>query len=185
MALPFSLEDEIQTTYLGKHLPLVGFTELELDLIHSFKKYFAKNWINGGQNMSVFYSDTMTNNGAESYHKNLKSYMKTNHPNVWNFFSSMDKVLADYDLELKRLENRLQITRVPKLKTRLNGDLRAQYKTKYLNEEFTPIEYINHISSTIGRENLNLQPITTELSTSDNNGTSELSSDEVFETWES
>ena len=49
---------------------------------------------------------------------NLRSYMKTNNPNVWKFVIPMDKLLADYDLELKRLENGLQITRIPKLKTR-------------------------------------------------------------------
>ena len=104
------------------HQPLAVFTELELDLIHSLKRYFAKIWFNGGENMSVFYSDTMTNNEAEPSHKFKKILYENKSPNVRKFVISMNKVLADYDLELKRLENGLQVTRVPKLKTRLNGD---------------------------------------------------------------
>ena len=41
--------------------------------------------------------------------------------------SSMDKVMCDYDLELK-LDDGLQITRMPKLKSRSNVDFRMQYK---------------------------------------------------------
>ena len=35
--------------------------------------------------------------------------------------SSMDRVMRDYDLELKRLDDGLQITRMPKLKSRSNA----------------------------------------------------------------
>ena len=45
----------------------------------------------------------------------LKTYIKTNHPNTWKFMSAMDKVLSDYDLELKRLDDGLEITRYPNL----------------------------------------------------------------------
>ena len=151
MALPFLLEEEIRPTFLEINLELNGLTDEELQLVNSFKKYFTKTWINGSENLSVFYNEVTTNNGAESYHNKLRSYLKLIHPNIWKFMSSMDKVMCDYDLELKRLDDGLQITRMPKLKSRSNADLRMEYKTKYLNKKYSTFEYSN--SSTIGDEN--------------------------------
>ena len=45
--------------------------------------------------------------------------------------SAMDKVMSDYDLEVKRLDDGLEITRLPKIKSRKNAELRTEYKTKY------------------------------------------------------
>ena len=94
--------------------------------------------------------------------------------------SSMDKVMSDYDLEIKRLDEGLQITRTPKVKTRLNVDLRLHYKTKYLNKEYSPSEYINSISSTVGKENvkvlteqINLDPEYSESSADEDTTTDE------------
>ena len=54
---------------------------------------------------------------------------------------------------MRRLEEGLETTRGSNPKSRKNTDLRDLYKTKYLNGIFTAIEYINAISSTIGKEN--------------------------------
>ena len=116
------------TYFFEINLELNGLTDVELQLVNSFKKYFTKTWINGSENLSVFYNEVTTNNGAESYHNTLRSYLKSIHPNIWKFMSSMDKVMCDYDLELKRLDDGLQITRMPKLKSRSNADFRMQYK---------------------------------------------------------
>ena len=118
MALPFLTEEEIHPTFVGIHLELLGLTDLELELVSSFKMYFIKQWIDGSQGLSIFYNEVTTNNGAESYHNTLKTYIKTNHPNTWKFMSAMDKILSDYDLEVKRLDDGLEITRLPKLKSR-------------------------------------------------------------------
>ena len=115
------------TYFFEINLELNGLTDVELQLVNSFKKYFTKTWINGSENLSVFYNEVTTNNGAESYHNTLRSYLKSIHPNIWKFMSSMDKVMCDYDLELK-LDDGLQITRMPKLKSRSNVDFRMQYK---------------------------------------------------------
>ena len=134
-------------------MSLVGLTPAELELVGSFKKYFVKTWLDGNENLSVFYYEFSTNNGAESYHKSLKSKIKSNHPNIWEFVTHLDTVMSDYDLEVKRLINGLQTTRNPNLKSRLDAELRTQYKTKYLNGTYTTIEYLNFISLTIGGEN--------------------------------
>ena len=123
MALPFLLEKEILPTFFEINLGLNGLTDVELQLVNSFKKYFMKTWINVSESLSVFYNEVTTNNGAESYHDTLRSYLKSIHPNIWKFITSMDKVMCDYDLELKRLHDGLQMTRMPKLKSRRNADL--------------------------------------------------------------
>ena len=38
-------EEDIRPTYLASHMPLVGLTPAELELVGSFKKYFAKTWL--------------------------------------------------------------------------------------------------------------------------------------------
>ena len=162
MALPFLTEEEIHPTFVGIHLELLVVTDLELELVSSFKNYFIKQWIDGSQSLSIFYNEVTTNNGAECYHNTLKSYIKTSHPNTWKFMSTMDKVKSDYDLEVKRLDDGLEITRLPKIKSRKNAELRTQYKTKYLNRIYSPLEYINAISLTIGGQNQHKQNISNE-----------------------
>ena len=76
--------------------------------------------------------------------------------------SAMDKVLSDYDLEVRRLDNGLEITRLHKLKSRKNAELRTEYKTKLLNKIYSPLEYINAISLTIGDQNQRKQNISSE-----------------------
>ena len=65
--------------------------------------------------MSIFYNEVTTNNGTESYHNTLKSFIKTNHPNTWKFMSAMDKLMSDYDLVVKRLDDGLETIRLHKL----------------------------------------------------------------------
>ena len=153
MSLPFLTEEDILPTYLDLELSLSGLTDNELQLVSTFKKYISKNWMNGSENLSVFYYEFSTNNGAESYHKSLNGYIKTNHPNIWKFLSSLNNIMNDYDLEQRRLENGLEISRPPELKNRLKKALRNEYKTKYLNGTYTALELVNCISQTIGREN--------------------------------
>ena len=57
------------------------------------------NWIRAY--ISVYLD--ATNNGAESYHKTLKSIIKTPHPNVWKFIACLDNIISDNDTELQRL----------------------------------------------------------------------------------
>ena len=161
MSLPFLPEEDIRPTYLASHMPLVGLTPAELELVSSLKKYFAKTWLDGNESLSVFYYNFSTNNGAESYHKSVKSKIKSNHPNIWKFVTNLDKVMSDYDLEFRRLIDGLETTRNPNPKSRLNAELRSEYKTKYLNGTYTAIEYLNFISLTIGGENKSVKLLST------------------------
>ena len=153
MALPFLPEEDITSTYFAIKKSFVDLTPTEMELVKSLENYFYKTWIDGNESMSVFYYQFSTNNNAESYHKSLKSNIKTSHPNIWKFLSSLEDIILDFDLEMRRLEEGLLITRGSNPKSRKNADLRIQYKNKYLNRVFTAIEYINAISSTIGKQN--------------------------------
>ena len=152
MSLPFLTEEDIRPIYIAIKLS-TELNDLELKIVGSFKKYFLKTWIDGSESLSIFYYEFNTNNGAESYHKKLKSSIKTNHPNIWKFLSSLENIMTDNDLEIRRLDNGLTITRTPKAKILLNNKLRTEYKTRYLNGTYTPIQYLKCISSTVGIEN--------------------------------
>ena len=81
MALPFLPEEDICNIYLSFEMPLSGLLDVK-KLICRFNSYFHKFWINGSANLSVFYYEKAANNGVESYHKTLNSYMKVPHPNI-------------------------------------------------------------------------------------------------------
>ena len=54
-------------------------------------------------------------------------------------------VYSDYDSEVRRLDDGLQITGIVKVKTRINAGIRTRHKTKYLNKLYSSIEYINYM----------------------------------------
>ena len=86
MALPFLFDEDIKCMFQAIHPHLTGLSEPELELVDLFKRYFVKNWIDGSHNLSVFLTEVMTNNGAEFYHNTLRSYLKTDHPNIWEIY---------------------------------------------------------------------------------------------------
>ena len=149
MALPFLPEEHIRNINLSLEMPLAGFSDAEKELIHRFKSYFHKFWINGSANLSVFYYEKATNNGAESYHKTLKSYMKVPHPNRWKFMASLKNVMSDYDIESQRLMGGLDTTTGCNSFTKAKIDRRNIAKEKYLNGTFNELEYIDAITFTI------------------------------------
>ena len=151
MALQFLPEEQIRNIYLSLEMPLAGFLDAEKERIHRFKSYFHKFWINGSTNLSVFYYEKATNNGAESYHKTLKTYMKVPHPNIWKFMASLKNVMSDYDIECQRLMEGLDITRGCNSFMKAKIDRRNIAKEKYLNGTFNELEYIEAITLTIGR----------------------------------
>ena len=79
----FLPEEHIRSTYLSLELPSLGLIDPEKELVKILGIDFNRTWINGNVNLSVVYYDKATNNGAKSYHKSLKSYFKTPHPNIW------------------------------------------------------------------------------------------------------
>ena len=88
----------------------------------AFKSYFLKVWIEASVNILVFLYEFNTDNGAELYHNCLNSKVhETNNPNVGKFMLGLQRIMADYDLELERLDNGLEITRAPKKEDHLKS----------------------------------------------------------------
>ena len=164
MALPFLPEEHIRHTYLSLDIPLADLLDSEKELVHKFKSYFNKFWINGNANLSVFYYEKATNNGAESYHKSLKSYIRVPHPNIWKFMASLNDVISDNDIELQRLMEGLDTTRGPNSYTKTKTDRRNFAKEKYLNGSFSELEYLDAITLTIGRGDLGSGHMSSKIS---------------------
>ena len=75
MALPLLPEEEIRQVYISLETPH-GVIDSDNELIKRFRRYFNTTWMDGHVNISVFYHETATNNGAETYHKSLKNIYK-------------------------------------------------------------------------------------------------------------
>ena len=67
---------------------------------------------------------------------------------------TLNSVITDYDLELKRLLEGHETTRGPNSKTQCKTALRNEYKDKYLNNTFSALEFIDAMTQTIGHGNL-------------------------------
>ena len=155
MALPLLPEEEIHGVYISLNQPIFQIDDSTKELITKFRMYLNRTWITGNINLSVFYYENTTNNGVESYHKSLKSYIKTPHPNIWKFMACLDNIIADNDIEFQRLLQNKETTRGANSCTKAKIEKRNECKEKYLNGCYSAIEYLNEISLTIGREHLN------------------------------
>ena len=76
--------------------------------------------------------------------------------------SAKEIVMSDYYLEVKILYGGFEITSLLKIKSRKKTELRTEYKTKYLNKIYSPLEYISAISLTIGGQIQHKQKISSE-----------------------
>ena len=100
-----------QESAVALEIPSLGLLNSEKEMVKRFRIYFTKRWINEHGNLSVFYYENATNNGAESYHKTLNSYIKISHPSICNFMGYLGNIISDIDLELQRLLQGLETTR--------------------------------------------------------------------------
>ena len=114
LALPLLPAEEIEPTYNQLNLLPLHVSPAQTLRIDVLKMYLMRNWIRktSPNELSVYMSEVTTNNGAESYHKKNKAYIKTPHPRIWSFIDSLNKIIVDYDTDLERLHNGIEITRV-------------------------------------------------------------------------
>ena len=85
MALPLLPETEILGIFSQLETQTLAFGEIVNNLIIKFILCYKKTWIFGEKGLSVFSSEHATNNGAETFHKTLKSAVKV-HQTLGNFF---------------------------------------------------------------------------------------------------
>ena len=115
-------------------------------------KYLTRPLLNqiSSEELSIFELDIVTNNAAESYHSKLKAMIKTAHPRIWTFLDTLNEAIQDTDNEIGRLRLGKEITRQKKRKVIKNDDCRRMHKQKLREGDFTPMEYVQAISHTIG-----------------------------------
>ena len=101
----------------------------------------------------MFFAENATNNGAEAFHKTLKSVIRlitVHHPNtIWKFLTDLNKVIFDFELEYQRLEQGLDITRKPKRQTSENAARRNTCIEKLQEGTYSITQYIVAVSVTI------------------------------------
>ena len=128
MALPFLPTDSISSTY---NLIKTQYLELPNDEIAKVQRmgnYIKRQWIDKvlSEELSIWDQEMSTNNGAENYHRRLKSIIKTNKPRIWNFPDTMNDIILDTDNELARLHRGLTITRALKENKYINSTASQQ-----------------------------------------------------------
>ena len=120
--------------------------------VGKFKKYVKRQWILKEKYLSVFETAYTTNNGSETYHKSLKSRIKTHRPNIWSFLDCLEEILSDFDLEYARLEQGLEISCPGKKQHKENASKRDKCKEKLSNGIYGPLEFLIEVISTIGKQ---------------------------------
>ena len=98
--------------------------------------------------LSVYHAETTTNNGTESYHK-LKTYIKTPHPRIWSFIATLNNIIVDYDTDLQRLQNGIEITRVRCRKDRDKVQVRTFARERLISGEITPLQFLCAVRETL------------------------------------
>ena len=94
-------------------------------------------------------AEVNTNNGAEAYHKKIKAYIKTPHPRIWSFIDSLNKIIADYDTDLQRLQNGVEITRIKCKKDKDIAQVRAICRERLRTGDVSPLQYLYYLRETI------------------------------------
>ena len=103
------------------------------------------------KSLSVYATINTTNNGAETYHKTLKSRIKTHRPNIWTFLECLEEILCDFDLEYERLEQGLEISCPGKKLHKEHTIKRNICKEKLAHCTYSPMEYLRIVSTTMGK----------------------------------
>ena len=84
LALPLLPAEEIEPTFSQLMLLPLHVSPSQTARIDVLKRYLTRTWIKHTQSTELFvhHAEVSTNNGAESYHKKLKAYIKTPHPRI-------------------------------------------------------------------------------------------------------
>lgn len=125
--------------------------------INSMKKmlsYVEKQWIKkstvGPDRLSVHDSESRTNNAVESFHSALRRRVKVAHPNLFTFLGHLQRVTADIQAEIARLNLGLVIRRSKKRSNLINENRIKTCIRRYNNGSYTIIQYLNALSHTMG-----------------------------------
>ena len=141
MAIPFLPASLIYPTFT-----LISTQTLEneeTEKLTKLKNYVRKHWL-------IYNLNTATNNGAESYHSKFKARIKTRHPRIWTFMSYINEIILDVHNDIGRIRSGREISRARKTTSIRNQEHRALLKQKLCVGEFTPWQFLQSISHTVG-----------------------------------
>ncbi|CAD6208858.1 GSCOCG00012754001-RA-CDS, partial [Cotesia congregata] len=104
--------------------------------ILSFLSYLHTTWLRYSKHVSVYECESLTTDGAESFHRHNKIKLGGRHPCIWTLSDGIEKILIDEEINYKRL---LTTAKPPKRRT-------PQYVIDRLN-------YVNNLKRMISKEN--------------------------------
>ena len=115
-------------------------------MVGKLRKYIKKYWLThiSPEEHSIFELSISTNNGTESYHSKLKATIRTSHPRIWSFLSQLNDIIMDTDNDIG------EISRARKLNYVHNDEERITFKERFRNGEYTPWQFFQAMSNTIG-----------------------------------
>ena len=150
MAIPFLPASLIYPTFTLISTPTLENEETEK--LTKLKNYVRKHRLikKTSEELSVYNLNIATNNGAESYHSKLKARIKTRHPRIWTFMSYINEIILDVDNDIGRIRSGREISRARKTTSIRNQEHRALLKQKLCVGEFTPWQFLQSISHTVG-----------------------------------
>ena len=162
IACPLAPSTEIHALYnelLQEEFP--EFSGHELALLGRFKRYVRRQWIHNidPETLSVHGQDSATNNGAESFHRYLKSEIKVHHPNIWTFMVHINEILLFRAQEFRRLQrfSPEEIIRNRRPRYIKNQEIRRQAEAKLERGEINLMEFLSTVSHTTDRQIERLQ----------------------------
>ena len=96
LAQPLLPPEEIEPTFNQPILLPLHVSTAQTSRIDLLKRYLKRTWIKNTSSIKlyVYHAETTTNNGAESYHKKLKTNFKTPHPRIWSFIATLNKIIV-------------------------------------------------------------------------------------------
>ena len=150
MALPLLPQGEIGTVFKILSEEQVEVCETDQRSKRKLIKYINSEWASK-DGLSIYSSGFTTNNACEIYHKGLKSKIRIKRPNIWSFMEHLEQTIKKYDLEYQRFSNGLNISNYQKSENAEKCKRREVCKSKLESTEYTSIQYLREISSTIGK----------------------------------
>ena len=150
MALPLGPQGEIGTVFKILSEEQVEVCETDQRSKRKLIKYINSEWASK-DGLSIYSSGFTTNNACEIYHKGLKSKIRIKRPNIWSFMEHLEQTIKKYDLEYQRFSNGLNISNYQKSENAEKCKRREVCKSKLESTEYTSIQYLREISSTIGK----------------------------------
>ena len=151
MSLPFV--PPVHARILANHIfdqdcQVARPVQLRIRKLHT---YVTRFWLNKitPEKFSVFRFKHATNNYCEGFHSRLKSLIRSHHPALWAYLGHLQNVISDTQVELRRIDEGLPLTRPRKKRFQLTAQRRVLYKQRLASGQYTPVTYLNAMSHTM------------------------------------